>query len=77
MPDACSEEDRLRQVYYQARREATSACKALSALSFGPEFMAALDKANADQRAADAAWLAYQEHCSEHGCGKKFYGQRW
>jgi len=33
--------------------------------------MAALKKADAAPRAADAARLAYEEHCEEHG--SKFY----
>jgi hypothetical protein len=73
----CTERDRLRQAYYEATREASAACRAVSAQPFGPEFHEALKKADAAQRAADAARLAYELHCAEHGCEKKFYTARW
>jgi hypothetical protein len=45
MPKPCSERDRLRDAYYQATLEASALTGVLQSASFGPEFSAALDKA--------------------------------
>jgi hypothetical protein len=77
MLQPCSERDRLRQAYYQTTLEVSASCGVLPSIPFGPEFTAALRKAAAAQRACDAARLAYEEHCSEHGCATKSYRRRW
>jgi hypothetical protein len=77
MAKPCIERDRLRQAYYQATLEASASCGTIPSTPFGPEFTVALKKADAAQRACDAARLAYEDHCSEHGCATKSYRRRW
>ena len=77
VPKPCTERDRLRQAYYQATLEVSASCGALPSTPFGPEFTAALKKAEAAQRASDASRLAYEKHCAEHGCETKRYRPRW
>ena len=67
MPKPC-QRDRLREAYYQATLEASALTGVLQSASFGPEFSAALDKAEIARSAWDAARRAYLEHCEEHGC---------
>ena len=74
MPKPCSERDRLREAYYQATLEASTLSGALVSIPLGPEFSAALDKAEAAQLACNAARRAYTEHCEGHGCEPEFYG---
>jgi len=74
MPKPCSERDRLREAYYQATLEASNLSGVLGSIPLGPEFSAALDKAEAAQLACAAARRAYETHCEEHGCKDEFYG---
>jgi hypothetical protein len=73
MPKPCSERDRLRGAYYQATLEASASCAALPPAAFGPEFSAALDKAEAAYLGCVAARHAYEEHCVDHGCEPEWY----
>ena len=72
MPKPCSERDRLKEAYNQATLEASTVSGILQSAPFGPEFSAALDKAEAAQLAWDAARRAYFDHCDEHGCEAEF-----
>jgi hypothetical protein len=74
MPTPCSERDRLKEAYYQATLEASRLSGVLESIPVGPEFSAALDKAEAAQLACNAARRAYEEHCEAHGCEDEFYG---
>jgi hypothetical protein len=64
----CSERDRLREAYYQATLEASRLNDDLESLPFGPEFSAALDKAEDAHLACLAALRGYEDHCAAHGC---------
>jgi hypothetical protein len=74
MPKPCSDRDRLKEAYHQATLEASALNGVLQSASFGPEFSAALDKAEIAQVNWDSARRAYLEHCEEHGCEDEFYG---
>jgi len=74
MPKPCSERDRLKEAYYQATLEASALSGAFQSVPPGPEFVAALDHAEAAHLAYNAARLAYEEHCADHGCEPEFYG---
>ena len=72
MPKPCSERDRLTEAYRRATLEASALNDVLRSASFGAEFSAALDKAEAAQLAWDAARRAYLDHCEQHGCEEEF-----
>lgn len=72
MPKPCNERDRLKEAYHQAALEASTVSGVLQSASFGPEFSAALDKAEVARVAWDAARRAYFDHCEQHGCEAEF-----
>jgi len=74
MPKPCSERDRLREAYNQAKLEASALSGALDSLPSAPEFQWALQRAEAAQLASVAARHAYEDHCSDHGCEAEFHG---
>lgn len=64
----------MKEAYHQTTLEASVLNGALQSVPFGPEFSAALDKAEAAHLAGLAARRAYEEHCAEHGCETEFGG---
>ena len=77
MSKPCSERDRLKEVYNQATLEASVLSGALHSVPLGPEYVAALDDAEAAHLACVAARHAYESHCAEHGCEAEFQGTLW
>ena len=72
MPKPCSERDRLKEVYYQAAMEASALSGALHSVPLGPEYVAALDNAEAAHLARHDAQRAYEDHCAPHGSAVEF-----
>ena len=66
--------DGVREAYYQATLEASALSGALRSVTLGPEFVAALDNAEAAHLVCNAAQRAYDEHCTKHGCAFEFLG---
>jgi hypothetical protein len=77
MAKTCSERDRLLEVYNRATLEASAPRGALHSVPLGPEYVAALDNAEAAHLACVAAQHEYEEHCTEHGCEAEFMGPLW
>jgi hypothetical protein len=77
MPKPCPERDRLREVYYQATLEASALSDALHSVPLGPEYVAALDNAEAAHLECVAARHEYEEHCAANGCEAEFMGPLW
>ena len=65
---ACAERNRLMEAYLQAAYNATASSAVLRTLPLGPEFVAALDNAEAAYVARNDAQRALDAHCRAHGC---------
>lgn len=68
MPRPCALRDYLREAYYQATISAADASHAIRSTPLGPEYVAALDSAEAAHLVYLDARKAYEQHCHEHGC---------
>jgi hypothetical protein len=74
MPKPCSERNRLQEIYYQATIDASNSSLAVRSVALGPEFVAALNYAEAAYLVCRDARHAFEEHCKEHGCDAEFQG---
>ena len=69
MPRPCDERDRLTEAYRRATVHALTLSRAAQAAPLGPEYVAALDDAEAAYLARADARRGFEEHCGEHSCG--------